>query len=270
MAFLSGEGGDLRILLRKPPSSPRGQPRLGPLVARQSKGTVSLTLAPSRVQIPPDFAGCQSTVCCAKQSGGGDLNPRDRLPGPTVFEGSARAPMGAIGCASIQLCPAAIPPSCWRVLPLRRCPESSSPECHQAAFAATGQNHGAGWRHGRMSREKCRTDSVGTPERQNLSPVDVETASPDSSNSIAIRLTAVFRVSPSGLTACGFRSRRCRAPKSRLPLHTRSRQARRPPRRASTTIAAKRRILDIQPYPPSKADNSQSPLVPSARLTWNT
>jgi hypothetical protein len=50
---LKRRGGDSRILLRKLPSSPRRPAQLRPLAPRQSKGTVSLTLAPSRVRNLP-------------------------------------------------------------------------------------------------------------------------------------------------------------------------------------------------------------------------
>jgi hypothetical protein len=56
-AFPSGEGGIRASCLRKPPSSPRRPARLRPLAARQSKGTVSLTLAPSRVRNLPGSCG---------------------------------------------------------------------------------------------------------------------------------------------------------------------------------------------------------------------
>jgi len=51
--FPKRRGGDSRTLLRKLPSSSRRPARLGPLAARQSKGTVSQALAPSRVRNPP-------------------------------------------------------------------------------------------------------------------------------------------------------------------------------------------------------------------------
>jgi hypothetical protein len=64
-------------LLRKLPSLPRRPARLGPLAARRSKGTVSLTLVPSRVRNPP--RACWEPLRCFLRETlrrGGDSNPR--------------------------------------------------------------------------------------------------------------------------------------------------------------------------------------------------